>query len=115
MFLIYSLLQELIQKNYNEIEVLTRIQRDAYNIIIDDNHQTIPTLTKYEKTRVLGMRIKQLNNGANPYIKVGKNILDNNIIANEELKQKKLPFIIARPLHKDKVEYWDINDLELLE
>ena len=68
---------ELIQKNYNEIEVLTRIQRNNENMIVDDNHQTIPILTKYEKTRVLGMRIKQLNNGAEPYVKVGKNVIDN--------------------------------------
>ena len=41
---------EIIQKNYNEIEVLTRIQRNSENMIIDENHQTIPILTKYEKT-----------------------------------------------------------------
>ncbi len=105
---------ELIQKNYNEIEVLTRIQRNNENMIVDDNHQTIPILTKYEKTRVLGMRIKQLNNGAEPYVKVGKNVIDNYVIALEELNQKKLPFIVARPLSKDKIEYWDVNDLEML-
>lgn len=105
---------EIIQKNYNEIEVLTRIQRNSENMIIDENHQTIPILTKYEKTKVLGMRIKQLNYGSEPYIKTGKNILDSHVIAMEELNQKKLPFIIARPLNKDKTEYWNINDLELL-
>ncbi len=105
---------EIIQKNYNEIEVLTRIQRNSENMIIDENHQTIPILTKYEKTKVLGMRIKQLNHGSEPYIKTGKNILDSHVIAMEELNQKKLPFIIARPLNKDKTEYWNINDLELL-
>ena len=60
------------------------------------------------------MRIKQLNNGAEPYVKVGKNVIDNYVIALEELNQKKLPFIIARPLSKDKIEYWDVNDLEML-
>jgi len=106
---------ELNQKNFHEIEVLTRIKRDENNIIIDDNHQTIPMLTKYEKTRVLGMRLKQLNHGAKPFIKVASNILDNYVIAYDELKKKKIPFIIARPLSKNKVEYWDVNDLELLE
>ena len=33
----------------------------------------------------------------------------------EELKQKKIPFIIRRPLPNGKSEYWDINDLEILE
>ena len=84
-------------------------------MIIDKNHETLPILTKYEVTKIIGVRLKQLNNGSPPYIKIGKNILDNHVVALEELKQKKLPFIIARPLSKNKTEYWDINDLEYIE
>ena len=39
----------------------------------------------------------------------------NKLIAIEELKKKKLPFIIIRTIGKSKVEYWDVNDLELLD
>ena len=32
-----------------------------------------------------------------------------------ELKNKKLPFIIKRPLPGGSCEYWNVKDLELLE
>jgi len=40
--------------------------------------------------------------------------LDNFIIAKIELKQKKLPFIIQRPLPNNTFEYWKLEDLEIL-
>ena len=36
-------------------------------------------------------------------------------IAQEEFKQKKMPFIIRRPLPDGSSEYWKIEDLEILE
>ena len=35
-------------------------------------------------------------------------------IAEEELKQKKIPFIIRRPLPNGASEYWKVKDLEML-
>ena len=64
---------------------------------------------------MLGLRLKQLNNGAKPFIKIADNIIDNYLIALEELKQKKLPFIICRPLNQSVTEYWDINDLDIMD
>ena len=40
--------------------------------------------------------------------------IDNNLIALEELKQKKLPFIIMRPIPNGKKEYWRLSDLEII-
>ena len=77
-------------------------------------HKTIPVLTKYEKTRILGIRLKQLNNGATPYIKIEEDILDNFLVANLELEQKKIPFIIERPLPNNTSEFWRLEDLELI-
>ena len=57
-------------------------------------------LTKYEKARILGVRAKQLNNGADPFITIANNIIEGHIIAEMELKERKLPFIIRRPLTK---------------
>ena len=106
--------QECLTKNLNEIKQLLNVIRDKDNIIIDELHKTIPILTKYEKTKILGIRLKQLNNGSLPYVKVKENILDNFIIAKIELKQKKLPFIIQRPLPNNTFEYWKLEDLEIL-
>ena len=93
---------------------MIKVVRNKDNIIIDHMHKTLPILTKYEKTRVLGIRLKQLNNNNAPYINVGENIIDNFIIANLELEQKKLPFIIERPLPNNTFEYWKVQDLEIL-
>ena len=39
-------------------------------------------------------------------------IIDGYIIAEEELKQKRIPFIIRRPLPNGGSEYWKLQDLE---
>lgn len=106
--------QECLSRNLDEIKDLLNVIRDKDNIIIDKLHKTIPILTKYEKTRILGIRIKQLNNGSNPYIKVAEHILDNFLIAKKELEEKKIPFIIQRPLPNNTFEYWKLQDLEIL-
>tara|TARA_B100001250_G_C19638446_1_gene717103 strand:+ start:354 stop:989 length:636 start_codon:yes stop_codon:yes gene_type:complete len=106
--------QECLSKNLDEIKDLLHVIRDKNNIIIDELHKTLPILTKYEKTRILGIRIKQLNNGALPYVKVAEDLLDNFIIAERELKEKKIPFIIQRPLPNNTFEYWKLEDLEIL-
>ena len=103
---------ECLHHNYDEIETLTVIIRDSNNIIIDPLHKTIPFLTKYERARILGQRAKQINMGAQSFIKRPDNVIDGIIIAELELKQKKIPFIIKRPLPNGACEYWNVNDLE---
>ena len=106
--------QESLSKNLDEIKDLINVIRDKDNIIIDELHKTIPLLTKYEKTKILGIRLKQLNNGSLPYININEDIVDNFIIAEKELIQKKIPFIIQRPISNNTFEYWKLQDLEIL-
>jgi DNA-directed RNA polymerase I, II, and III subunit RPABC2 len=105
---------ESISHNYDEIYQLASVQRNKENIIIDDLHKTIPILTKYEKTRILGLRAKQLNNGAKPMIKMDVPIIDGYLIALKELEEKSIPVIIRRPLPNGSSEYWHLKDLEIL-
>jgi DNA-directed RNA polymerase I, II, and III subunit RPABC2 len=105
---------ELVQQNYEEIDVLTKVVRDQDGIIIDPLHTTIPFLTKYEKTRIVGERARQINSGAKPLVYIEEDIIDGYLIAQRELDQKKIPFIIKRPLPNGGVEYWKIEDLEIL-
>lgn len=105
---------ESLINNYDEIYNLAKVQRNKENIIIDNLHKTIPILTKYEKTKILGLRAKQLNNGAVPYVKLSSNVIDGYLIALKELEQKKIPFIIRRPLPSGASEYWHLQDLELI-
>ena len=105
---------EMMQLNAAEVEALVRVVRNADGVIVDGLHKTMPFLTKYEKTRILGQRAKQLNQGAQPLIPFDKKIIDGYLIAQLEMQQKALPFIIRRPLPGGKSEYWRLADLELI-
>ena len=61
---------ESLAQNYDEIYNLSRVVRDANGVIVDSLHKTLPIMTKYEKTRILGQRAKQINDGATPFVKV---------------------------------------------
>ena len=105
---------ECAVNNYDEISVLTQVIRDAANNVIDDLHKTIPFLTKYERTRVIGQRAKQINSGAKAFVKVPENVIDGYLIAELELMQKRIPFIIRRPTPGGGCEYWNLKDLEIV-
>ena len=98
--------------NYDEILAMTKVVRDKNGIIIDDLHKTIPYLTKYEKARILGQRAKQINSGATAFVKVPEKVMDGYLIAELELQEKRVPFIIRRPMPNGGSEYWSIKDLE---
>jgi DNA-directed RNA polymerase I, II, and III subunit RPABC2 len=100
--------------NYDEIAKLSFIVRDNDNIIVDTLHKTLPFLTKYEKARTLGQRAKQIECGATPLIKVPEGIIDAHIIAELELQQKRIPFIIRRPIPGGGSEYWNLKDLDII-
>lgn len=106
---------ECMIHNYEEISALTKVVRDKDNMIVDPLHRTIPYLTKYERARVLGQRAKQINLGARPFVKVPENIIDGHLVAEMELMQKRIPFIIRRPLPGNSgSEYWNLKDLEII-
>jgi len=100
--------------NYDEINALTFVVRDKNNNIVDELHKTIPFMTKYERTRIIGQRAKQINSGAKAFVKVPENVIDGYLIAELELYQKRIPFIIRRPLPGGGCEYWNLKDLEIV-
>ena len=103
---------EIKSANFDEINASSRVVRDETGKIIDPLHTTPPFITKYEKARIIGTRTEQLESGANPYIELDNNIVNGRTIAIMEFEQKKIPFIIARPLPNKAVEYWRLADLE---
>jgi DNA-directed RNA polymerase I, II, and III subunit RPABC2 len=105
---------ECLNHNYDEISKLSVVVRNSDNIIIDALHRTIPYLTKYERARILGQRAKQIETGARPLVKIPENIVDSYIIAELELREKKIPFIIRRPIPGGACEYWNLRDLEVI-
>lgn len=105
---------ELLSHNNDEIDALSIVTRDKDNNIIDDLHKTLPFITKYEIARIIGERAKQIDSGAPVFVDVEENIIDSYIIALKEFNEKKIPFIIKRPLPNGGCEYWKLKDLEIL-
>ena len=105
---------ELYNHNYDEIQTMAKVARDNNGTIVDPLHKTLPFVTKYEKARVLGERAKQLNAGAQSFVEVDDNVIDGYLIALKEFEEKKVPFIIKRPLPNGGCEYWKLSDLEIL-
>lgn len=103
-----------MRDNYREISTLCKIVVNKRGNIVDELHKTVPFLTKYEYARVVGIRAKQINNGADPFIEIDSDIIDGYTIAKMEVERKILPFIIARPMPNGAKEYWRLKDLELV-
>ena len=74
------------------------------------NNLSINVLTKYEKTKIIGMRLQQLANGADPCVETTKKD-DIRSIALRELEERKLPFMIGRALPNGKKEYYKLEDM----
>ena len=100
--------------NITEIKALSTITKNNNNIIIDEYHKSLPILTKYERAKLLGIRANQINNGCAVFVQTNESDIDGYLIAERELLEKKLPFIIKRPLPSGKNEFWNVKDLELV-
>ena len=57
-----------------------------------------PTLTRFEKARIMGARALQLSYGAPSFIEIPKNATTSLEIALEELNKRVIPIIIKRTL-----------------
>lgn len=75
-------------------------------------------MTKYEFDQLIGLRTMHLSKGAVPFVDLPadftiKSNMDLRLIAIEELKAGKLPYIIERPMPNKKSEFWRVRDLSL--
>jgi DNA-directed RNA polymerase I, II, and III subunit RPABC2 len=80
----------------------------------DSKHTSQPFLSIFEKTKILGFRSNQLAQGARAYIVVPEHITNTLDIARMELEQRRLPYIIKRPMPDGTFEYWRLSDLMLI-
>lgn len=89
-------------------EVVTK--EESYKKYYKDSRQTRPYLTKFEKTKLIGVRAQQLASGSEAMIELEGNetIVE---IAKKELEQKKIPFLIRRYLPNQKYEDWRLTDM----
>ena len=73
--------------------------------------KTIPLLTKFEKARIMGVRLQQLAYGAKPRVDT-TNLRSINEIVEKELLERKIPFIIRRTLPNGSYEDWKLEEFE---
>ena len=96
--------QEGLEKKIKEIEereVVERIEdHEAMEIPCEKNKITIgpPTLTRFEKARIMGARALQLSLGAPPFIAIPKDARISLDISMVELEKKVIPITVRRVL-----------------
>ena len=105
---------EMKSHNYDEIIKLSKVTRNADGNIVDPLHCSLPFITRYEKAKIIGERSKQLGAGSTPFVQVEDSVIDEYLIALKEFNEKKIPFIIKRPMPNGGCEYWRFEDLEIL-
>ena len=103
--------KEPTEKEIADIEKECEIIRNRQVITKDLHHKLVeitnkdglivtgpPTLTRFEKARIMGARALQLSLGAPVFIEIPKNATTSLEIAMEELKQRVIPIVIKRTL-----------------
>ena len=71
-----------------------------------------PTLTRFERARIVGARALQLSLGAPVFIEIPKNATSSLEIAIEELKQRVIPIVIKRTLPNGDYQHLPIDQFE---
>jgi len=103
--------KELTEKEIANIDKECEIIKNRQVITRDLQHKPLeitnkdglvvtgpPTLTRFEKARIMGARALQLSLGAPIFIEIPKNATTSLEIAMEELKQRVIPIVIKRTL-----------------
>jgi DNA-directed RNA polymerase I, II, and III subunit RPABC2 len=78
---------------------------------------SLPYFTKYEYTTLLACRAQQIADGATPLVPISDfNTNDPKFIwkvAEREILERKLPYLVRRALPNGTTEYWAVSELEL--
>ena len=86
-------------------------------------------MTKYERARIIGKlktqnlkidlnsgtRALQISKNAPVLVDLGKEDMDPILIAEKELAERKIPFIIRRYLPDGSYEDWKVNELNIID
>lgn len=96
----------------------TVLQDDIQKVKNADKSQykSLPIMTKYEFDELISLRTLHLSRQAPPMVPVSESFrVQGNMglraIALQELREKKLPYLIKRQMPNGKVEYWKVKDL----
>ena len=94
-----------------EEEKNTKNNNKKFNLKPINERETSRFLTKYERAKILGERAIQISNGAKVMVEVDEGVWDPMVIAEKELREKKIEYIVRRYLPDGTYEDWDLNEL----
>ena len=117
--------RDLTEKEIAEIDKECEIIKNREVITQDTEHNPVeikskdgqfvtgpPTLTRFEKARILGARTLQLSLGAPVFIEIPKNATTSLEIAMEELQKRVIPIVIKRTLPNQDYQNIPIDKFE---
>ena len=117
--------EDLSEKEIAEIDKECEIIKNRDIITQDTEHKPVeivsddgkvitgpPTLTRFEKARIMGARALQLSLGAPVFIEIPKNATTSLEIAMEELNQRVIPIVIRRTLPNSDYQNIPISKFE---
>jgi DNA-directed RNA polymerase subunit K/omega len=94
------------------------VSRESVQDALKQNRITLPYYSKYEQVALIGTRAQQLAEGAKPLVSLdGMFTSDPKFVwnvAEKEIFEKKLPFIIHRRLPNGTSEYWNTQELSVI-
>lgn len=107
----------------DELRVSSRILHPEVQAIARENvdprvRTTLPYYTKYEYTAMVGIRAQQLADGAKPLVSLSG--MDKSSpqfvtkLAQKEIHEQVLPFIVHRRLPDGTSEYWSASELSVM-
>ena len=95
-------------------EILMKDPKTGPKRIPDEERTTPAFMTKYEKARIIGTRALQISKNAPVLVDLGKDDIDPILIAEKELAEKKIPFVIRRYLPDGSYEDWKTCELNII-
>lgn len=116
---------DVIRNNkVDDTEIEDELNQVVENIVVEEKEEgkvfptevpkalrrTMPVMSKYEFTRLLGERARQLAGGAKPMIKGVEN-LNSAKIAFLEMQHNVMPLKLRRGLPNNLYEVWEISEL----
>jgi len=122
--------EEDLEEDDDEEDNLDDLDEDADVINVSENHKfeivsknktyerieskkkdTQPIMSRFEFTKLIGIRAQQLACGMQPCVSFDTGITSTEFIAIQELLQKKMPLIVRRYLPNGLYEDWRVGEL----
>ena len=94
------------------------VTREEITKTFENARITQPYFTKYEYTTLIGIRAQQIAEGARPLVSLEGIVTSSPRfvweLAEKEVSEKKLPFLVHRQFPNGTSEYWSATELSII-